>query len=245
MATPNSSTAGTPPGMKLTFDDEFNSLSLNMDTPATANGTWDTYFSGWGTRSLTGNGEQEVYADPSLPGTAGSPLGINPFSDQNGVATITASPTPSQDRQALWNMPYTSGLLNTQTSFSQTYGYFEINAKLPGGGQGLWPAFWLLPENNSWPPEIDVFEQVDSPTSPILSTVHDASGNVRQSFNVGDPSAAYHTYGVLWTSQAITFYVDGQKMGSTPTPADYNQPMYMLMNLAVGGSWPGSPDSTT
>src|SRR5205823_12774321 len=112
-------------------------------------------------------------------------------------------------------------------------------------GQGLWPAFWLLPANNSWPPEIDVFEQASSPTSNIFTTIHDNSGYSGSNFDIRDTSAAYSTYGVLWTSQAITFYVDGKKMFSTPTPADMNQPMYMLMNLAVGGSWPGSPNATT
>jgi len=242
----NLRTLFTPAGLHLTFDDEFNSLSLNMGTASTAGGIWTTYYSGWGVRTLSGNAEQELYVDPSYAGSSGSPLGLNPFSDQNGVLTITASPTPSQDLQYLGNMPYISGQLNTQNSFSQTYGYFEMRAELPGGGQGLWPAFWLLPENNSWPPEIDVFEQVSSPTSNIFSTIHDnTAGNSSSNFNIGNTSAGYHTYGVLWTPQTLTFYVDGQKMFSTPTPADYNQPMYMLMNLAVGGSWPGSPNAST
>ena len=241
----NSSTAGTPSGMTMTFDDEFNSLSLNMGTAATANGTWNTWFTGFNVRTLVGNSEQEIYVDPAYAGSSGSALGLNPFSDQNGVMTITASPTPAQDLQYLGNSPYISGQLNTEGSFSQTYGYFEMNAQLPGGGQGLWPAFWLLPANNTWPPEIDVFEQVSSPTSNIFTTIHDISGNSSSNFNIGDTSAGYHKYGVLWTSQAITFYVDGQKVFSTPTPADYNQPMYMLMNLAVGGTWPGSPDAST
>ena len=231
--------------MALTFDDEFNSLSLDEGTASTAKGTWDTWFRGDNVRTLAGNKEQEIYVDPAYAGSAGSPLGLNPFSDRAGVLTVTASPTPAQDLKYLNNMPYTSGVLTTQNSFSQTYGYFEIRAELPGGGKGLWPAFWLLPKNNTWPPEIDVFEQVSSPTSNIVTTIHDKSGNASSNLNIGNTSTAYHTYGVLWTSQAITFYVDGKKEFSTPTPADYNQPMYMIMNLAVGGSWPGSPDSTT
>src|SRR5262249_7062614 len=169
---PNTATAGNPPGMSLSFDDEFNSLSLNTGTAATANGTWDTWFRGWNVRTLVGNSEQEIYVDPDYAGSSGSALGLNPFSNQNGVTTISASPTPAQDLQYLNNMPYVSGVLTTQNSFSQPYGYFEMRAELPGGGQGLWPAFWLMPQNNTWPPEIDVFEQVDSPTNSILSTIH-------------------------------------------------------------------------
>ena len=181
----------------------------------------------------------------SHAGTSGSPLGLNPFSDQNGILTITAAPAPAAALPYLGGYQYTSGMLNTQNSFSQTYGYFEMRAQLPAGGQGLWPAFWLLPENNGWPPEIDVLEQVSGSNSNIFSSVHDVSGNTGASFNVGDTSTGFHTYGVLWTPQTVTFYFDGQKLFSMATPADMNQPMYMLMNLAVGGSWPGSPNATT
>jgi len=238
-------TTFTPAGLHLTFDEEFNSLSLNMGTASTAGGTWTTYYSGFGVRSLTGNNEQEIYVDPSYAGTSGSPLGLNPFSDQNGILTITAAPAPAADLPYLGGYQYTSGMLNTQNSFSQTYGYFEMRAELPAGGQGLWPAFWLLPENNGWPPEIDVLEQVDGSNTNIFSTVHDASGNAGGNVNVGDTSTGFHTYGVLWTPQTLTFYFDGRAIFSEPTPADMNQPMYMLMNLAVGGNWPGSPNAST
>ena len=235
-----------PPGMTMTFDDEFNSgLSFGTGTASDSQASYTTYYSGFNIRSLSSNGEQEIYVDPNYAGTSGSPLGLNPFSQSNGVLTITASPTPSQDLGSLYNYPYTSGMLTTENSFSQTYGYFEIRAELPGAGQGMWPAFWLLPTNNGWPPEIDVLEQVDSPTSNIFTTIHDNSGSPGSNFNIGNTSTAFHTYGVLWTSQALTFYVDGKAMWSTPTPADMNTPMYMLMNLAVGGNWPGSPNSTT
>ena len=239
-------TTFTPAGLNLTFDDEFNSLSLNMGTASTAGGTWTTYFSGFGVRSLTGNHEQEIYVDPSFAGTSGSPLGLNPFSDQNGTLTISAAPAPAADLPYLGGFQYTSGMINTENSFSQTYGYFEMRAELPAGGQGMWPAFWLLKNNNTWPPEIDVLEQVDNPTSNIFSTVIDSGQpNKQSSINVGDTSAGFHDYGVLWTPQTITFYFDGRELFSTPTPADMNSPMYMLVNLALGGSWAGSVGANT
>jgi serralysin len=239
-------TTFSPAGLHLTFDDEFNSLSLNMGTASTAGGTWTTYFSGFGVRSLTGNHEQEIYVDPSFAGTSGSPLGLNPFSVQNGVLTITAAPAPAADLPYLSGFQYTSGMLNTENSFSQTYGYFDMRAELPAAGQGMWPAFWLLKNNNTWPPEIDVLEQVDNPATNIFSTVIDSGQpNQQGSVNVGDTSTGFHDYGVLWTPQTITFYFDGRQLFTTPTPADMNSPMYMIMNLALGGSWAGSVNANT
>jgi beta-glucanase (GH16 family) len=242
----NVRTTFSPAGLHLTFDDEFNSLSLNMGTPSTAGGTWTTYFSGFGVRTLSGNNEQELYVDPSFAGTSGAPLGLNPFSVQNGTLTISAAPAPAADLPYLSGFQYTSGMLNTENSFSQTYGYFDMRAELPAGGQGLWPAFWLLKDTNTWPPEIDVLEQVSNPASNIFSTVIDsAQPNQQGSANVGDTSTGFHDYGVLWTPQTITFYFDGRQLFSTPTPADMNSPMYMIMNLALGGNWAGSVNSNT
>ena len=233
-------------GLHLTFDDEFNSLSLNMGTASTAGGTWTTYFSGFGVRSLTGNHEQEIYVDPSFAGTSGAPLGLNPFSDQNGTLTITAAPAPAADLPYLSGFQYTSGMLNTENSFSQTYGYFDMRAELPAAGQGMWPAFWLLKNTNTWPPELDVLEQAGGPSTNIFNTVIDAGKpNQQGGTNVGDTSTGFHDYGVLWTPQTITFYFDGRALFSAPTPADMNSPMYMIVNLALGGSWAGPVSAAT
>jgi beta-glucanase (GH16 family) len=129
------------------------------------------------------------------------------------------------------------------------YGYFEISAKMPRGA-GLWPAFWLLPENGTWPPEIDVVEQIGIPTT-IHQTIHYVSGGERAAkgtpITVADTTAGFHTYAVDWEPATITIYFDGHPTSSWPTPPDMKQPMYILINLAVGGasSWPGPPDSST
>src|SRR5690348_17029858 len=124
---------------KLTYDDEFNSFDSSPDG---SHGYQTTFY--FGGRSLPSNGEQEFYSDSSV--------GVNPFSVKDGALTISASPGGNPD-----NMPYNSGLITTEGNFSQTYGYFEMRAKLPEG-KGLWPAFWLLPSDKSWPPEIDALE---------------------------------------------------------------------------------------
>ena len=117
---------------------------------------------------------------------------------------------------------YTSGLLTTQKSFTQTYGYFEVRAQVPVG-TGLWPGFWLLSANGIWPPEIDVLEQIGSGSTynsnGIFSTVPGAT-QVHGTFLGTDLSQGFHTYGMAWTPQTITFYVDGQQTYQTATPAE-------------------------
>jgi len=234
-------------GLHLTFDDEFNSLSLNTGTAATAHNVWKTTFNG-GTRTLVGNNEQEIYVDPDYWGSYGvGPLGLNPFSVQNGVLTIAARPAPPQDVPYLGGYKYTSGVLTTQSSFAQTYGYFEVRAQVPSG-QGLWPAFWLLPADNTWPPELDVMEQIGSNNSYVSNGVLTTVNNdhyVQGTYVNANTSQGFHTYGVDWTAQNITFYFDGQQTYQIDTPADMNKPMYMLLDLAVGGSFPGSPNAST
>ncbi|QUD89887.1 Ig-like domain-containing protein [Phenylobacterium montanum] len=234
-----------------TFNDEFNGLSLWNS--ATGTGTWKTnYESGsqtganaWTSRTLQPNGEQEIYVDAGYAGNGTTALGLNPFSISNGVLTITASKTPTQDLAALNNFKYTSGLLTTAKSFSQTYGYFEMKAELPSQ-QGAWPAFWLLPTDGSWPPELDVMEQIGGKN--VYETAHYVNGagaTTQTGFSSYVPTntTGFHTYGVLWTPTTLAWYVDGVEVATMATPSDMNKPMYMLVNLAMGGSWAGSPSS--
>jgi serralysin len=233
-------------GAVTSFDEEFNSLSLY--NPTTGTGTWKTNYitgwqgggpMGWSSRNLS-QGEQQIYVDPAYTGDSSAALGLNPFSINNGILTITAAKTPTADLHALANLPYTSGLLTTQTSFAQLYGYFEMKAELPAG-QGVWPAFWLLPTDGTWPPEVDVMEQLGGST--IYETSHFTDANGAPAYNafasnLPTATSGYHTYGLLWTKTTLTWYVDGVEVASAPTPADMNKPMYMLVNLGIGG-WPG------
>ena len=233
-------------GMAMSFDEEFNALSLWNGK----SGVWNTAFGGGGTvanRTLASNGEKEVYMDPNFAGTGTTPLGVNPFSLNNGVVDITAARATPAVSAAINGYQYTSGLLTTKYSFSQEYGYFEVRAKLPSG-QGLWPALWLLPANGSWPPEIDIFEQLGKDPSTIYETAHSkASGShtwQQQPIHIDNPDQ-FHTYGLLWDHNNLVWSIDGVETGRQATPADMNQPMYLLLNLAVGGGWPGDPNAST
>jgi beta-glucanase (GH16 family) len=228
---------------QLTFNDEFNSLSLWNG----ASGTWDTTF--WYDdhnkgSTLSGNGEQQMYINANYAPTAS----VKPWTASNGVLTLHAAPASTAISQALGGYKYTSGQINTYHSFSQEYGYFEMKAQLPAG-QGLWPAFWLMPTDGSWPPELDVMEVLGNDPTKLYTTVHtDQTGSHTMSTQgkvVGDMSSGYHTYGVDWEADKITFYFDGKEVYQVATPADMHKPMYMMANLAVGGNWPGDADAST
>ncbi len=231
---------------KLSFNDEFDAAPALYDK-TTGTGVWTPNFStgdqsglrAYGSHTLRNNGEKQLYVDPNFVGSGDEPLGLNPFSASGGVLDIHAQATTDAEKQDLWFYKYTSGLLTTAKTFSQTYGYFEIKAQLPSG-QGVWPAFWLLPTSLSSPPELDVFEQIGGSTA--YFTYHsNVSGVVGATSFVSDISSQFHTYGVLWTNKELTWYVDGTAVFSAATPADMHTPMYLLLNLAIGGSFPGNP----
>jgi beta-glucanase (GH16 family) len=240
MTTPS---GNTPPVSvtRLTFEDTFSSFSASATGVGT---TWqDLYpYGGEAAHDLSGNSEAEYYSS-ALPGQYNSP-----FSDGNGVLTISAFPAPGGSDP--YNLPYTSGVITTAQSFAQTYGYFEIDAKLPSG-QGLWPAFWMLP-TDGYTAELDDFEFVNN-TNTIYSTVHGSTngtwGSDSQAYDVSadNLSNSFNVYGVNWTPTTVTYYINGVAYLSEPTPQSMDSPMYMLINLAVGGngSWPGAPNSST
>ena len=224
---------------RMTFDDEFNNLSSSPDG---SSGTWTTVypFGVEAARTLPANNEAEYYWDPSVGG--------NPFSVSGGVLTVSA--TPAAPGSNPYGLPYDSGVISTHDSFAQQYGYFEMRAQLPAGA-GLWPAFWMIPKNDSFSSELDVLEQLGNDPKTIYQTVHDWAGGdaaTGQKISaVTDTSAGFHTYGVDWEPDTTTFYEDGKALGSVTTPASMKTPMIMMANLAVGGagSWPGAPDGST
>jgi beta-glucanase (GH16 family) len=238
----------------LTFDDEFNSLNLWNGQ----SGTWATTYlfadpNGNGS-SLPSNGEQEWYVNSMYAPTSG----VHPWTVANGVLSLTAQPTDPSisgllgyangQGPGLGSYAYTSGLITSAHSFAQTYGYFEMSAKLPAG-QGLWPAFWLLPASGQWPPELDIMEVLGKDTGTLYTSAHTAQTGEHVSSGlasaVGDMSAGFHTYGLDWEADKVTWYFDGHQVYQIDTPADMHQPMYMLANLAVGGPWGGNADAST
>ena len=211
-------------------------------------GAFDTTFF-WDARTLATNNELQFYIDRDMTLKDGLKPGLSPFGriSKDGGVTITARPTPEilKDRTG---QPYISGLLTTYHSFAFTFGYVEIRAKIPKGA-GLWPALWLLRRDKGKVGEIDIMENLGQKPDYLMSSLHwDSDGDgvpdqkallVRRKTN--DLSADFQTYGLDWNEQDITIYLNGMKLGSAPTPEALKKPMYLLMNLAVGG-WAGKPD---
>ncbi len=157
---------------------------------------------------------------------------------------------------------YTSARLKTQKLFAQKYGKFEARIRIPKG-QGMWPAFWMLGDDfpaASWPAcgEIDIMENIGREPATVHGTIHgpDYSGDkslgapyVVPSGNVADD---FHLFAVEWEPKEIRFYVDGH-LYETRTPSDlpagarwvFDHPFFLILNVAVGGKWPGNPDAST
>ncbi len=171
------------------------------------------------------------------------------------------------------SMKYTSGRISTDGRFAPTYGRFEIRAKLPGG-KGLWPAHWLYPQNRDWAmeelmqkavddkrvtaipearpwySEIDIMEFLGHEPTVDYGTLHYRTfDGERKTSTVTwndstDYTKAYHVFALEWEPDAIRWYID-DKLILTSVVGVPHTPHYLILNTAVGGSWPGSPDSTT
>jgi beta-glucanase (GH16 family) len=184
----------------------------------------------WNTQYPSGNsGEKQYYAPEAI-------------SLQDGILKITA-----EDHQ-MNGYPYTSGIITTQERFSQKFGLFTIRAKLPKG-QGFWPAFWMLPEQPDYPTEIDIFEMLGKDTNTIYMSNHwkDTGDRHEQhivSYQGPDFSTKFHTFSLVWSPSELIWFVDGVEQYRT-TEGVPATPMFLLVNLAVGGKWPGNPNKTT
>jgi beta-glucanase (GH16 family) len=234
----------TPPaGWRLTFDDEFDGAAGTPPQPQ----RWlhDTGGTGWGDNQL------QYYTDSAA----------NAQLDGTGHLALTARREASG--LTCWYGPcgYSSAKITTRQPqlalFAQGYGQFEARAKVPVG-KGLWPAFWLVGENLTWAGTAKAGE-ID-----VMETLGDRPGQVEQhahgpGLDFGGPAvlpsgqsvADWHTYAVHWTPDRIDWQIDGRITRSlTKDQAGdagwvFDHPFYILLNLAVGGGWPGAPDDRT
>lgn len=199
-----------------------------------------------GTLKITASSTAEVGAPPPIP-AAEDPI----WSQFLEYRAPRADETPYVES----NVNYLSGIINTYEAFKFTHGYVETRAKVPAG-PGLWPAFWLLPTHYVEDvPEIDVMEFLGQYRNEVYHTYHyfdvPAGWQARRtpSFETIGPdySRDFHVYSASWDPAQIIWYVDGVETRRV-NRNDYkiaNQAMYLIANLAVGGTWPGAPDSTT
>lgn len=209
------------------------------------------------------HGEQQVYTLPGQNGQKYNPFSIVKHSGKSWMR-ITARVTPPDELKAAWKQPFQSGVLTNFRSLSFTYGYFEARVIMPNV-HGAWPAFWTLPNDRKWPPEIDVFEHLNHENGKEggITKVHinthwwskPAKGHAGKGGYVDLPNGGKvtdpHVYGVLWTKDLVAHYIDRQRVMVVPNPANepgvregLHKPMHLIFNLAMGGKWPGPVDKS-
>jgi beta-glucanase (GH16 family) len=217
---------------QLTWSDEFDAASVD-----TAKWVFET-----GNNGGWGNSEREYYRSQNAYVSG-------------GMLHIVAR------QESYGGFPYTSARMKTQGLFSKKYGRFEFRAKLPPG-LGFWPALWMMGTNISsagWPAcgEIDVMEYNGSWSNKVQGTIHysDSGNNHQQQTTLftfptsGDSITNFHVFALEWSTNSIKWIVDGATIrawtswssSTGPYPAPFNQPFFILMNLAVGGSYLGYP----
>lgn len=241
----------TIPSGTLVWSDEFTNTTGANAQPNPAVWSYDT--------GATGNGNMELqdycaWGSTVAPCTTSAP---NAFVGTDNVLHIVAlQPSPGV---------YTSARLKTQGQFSMSYGRLEARMMIPEG-QGFWPAFWLMGNNLTtvgWPicGELDVMEHINAPSPDyVLGSVHmpGSGGNgTHQYTSSGYSAAGWHTYGMIWTKGSVQFYVDSPSniyancpaayfpSSSAAWPFDSGNPNFIILNLSVGGTLPGSPNTST
>ncbi|MFE3743347.1 RICIN domain-containing protein [Streptomyces sp. NPDC059096] len=228
----------------VTFNDDFNGPAGS----AVDGSKWQIE-----TGDNVNNHERQFY-------TAGN---NNAALDGQGNLVITARKENPGNYQCWYGRcEYTSARLNTSGKFTSTYGHVEARMKVPRG-QGMWPAFWMLGNDIGsvgWPNsgEIDIMENVGFEPGTVHGTLHgpgySGSGGIGAGYTLPGGQAfadAFHTFAVDWAPDSITWSVDGN-VYQRRTPADlggrawaFNKPFFLILNLAVGGYWPGDPNGST
>nr|WP_040406025.1 glycoside hydrolase family 16 protein [Amycolatopsis nigrescens] len=241
-ATPAGSTTGSSPDIAATtFADEFNGPAGS----AVDGGKWQLE-----TGDNVNNHERQYYTNSTN----------NAAMDGQGNLVITArKENPANYNCWYGRCEYTSARLNTAGKFTQTYGHFEARIKM-SHGQGIWPAFWMLGNDigsAGWPTcgELDIMENIGREPNTVHGTLHgpgySGSGGIGAAYNGPRFADGFHTFAVDWAPDSITWSVDGN-VYQRRTPADLNgnrwvfdHPFFLILNLAVGGYWPGDPDGST
>lgn len=216
-----------PPGKgwKLTFSDDFNGKTLNPKK-------WSTCY-WWASNGCTNGGNKELqWYQP------------DDVILRNGILRLRAR------KRQMNGFNYTSGMIASHDKYALRYGYVEMRAKLPKG-RGLWPAFWLAPQQrNVWPPEIDVMEVLGHQPQRVNMSLHYKVGRDNKYFTASwdgpDFSAKYHTFALLWQPKRIIWYVDGvERQRYTEAANIPKNSMYILATLALGGAWTNTPPNAT
>jgi beta-glucanase (GH16 family) len=234
------------PGWTLTWSDEFDGPDGSQVDPR--NWTHDVGGTGWG------NNEEEYYTDAGQNAVVEDGYLVIAATTE-GASQYKCSYAPTGAGTCL----YTSARLKTQGLFAQQYGRFEARVQMPTG-QGLWPAVWMLGDNIdtvNWPAcgEIDFMETIGSDITTNHGSLHMPNDNPTGTYTLPDGGSFaddFHVFTTEWSPGTVAFYVD-DVLYETQTQAEvpgggtweFDHPFFLVMNVAVGGQWPGQPNATT
>ena len=233
--------ADAPEGYTLVWAEEFDGDSLNR-----ADWNYETHEAGWVNHELQAYAAKEDYAYV-----------------KDGELVI--QPVKQVDESG--RVKYYSGRVNTFNRHEFQYGYIEARLKVPEGA-GFLPAFWMMPHNEGlygqWPKcgEIDIMEVLGNATATNYGTLHFGEPHTQRqgtyTLKDGDFASEYHVFALEWFPGEMRWYVDGEEYYRTsdwftaasgqeekPYPAPFTQPFYVILNVAVGGDWPGNPTEDT
>lgn len=207
-----------PGDWKLIWADEFDDVSATLEK--------------WGIEDLVAeqNNELQFYSTNNVKIT-------------NGLLTLISK------KESAFGKNFTSGAVHTKNTFNFLYGKVEMRAKLPSG-QGIFPAFWMMTnKENTWLPEIDILEMLGHKPNEIWMVLHTLDENnvkktMSQSYVGENYSNTFHIFSLEWTPTRLTWLIDGEIRYEINEHIPHKE-MYLYINTAIGGNWPGSPDHTT
>ncbi|NLD91077.1 MAG: glycoside hydrolase family 16 protein [Fibrobacter sp.] len=220
-------------GETMVWNDEFSGSSIDTTRWSFDLGTGAPELTGWG------NNELQYYTS--------NPTNVSIVNDKLCITAI---------KESYQGCAYTSARIQTKLKGDWTYGRFEIKAKLPKG-KGIWPAIWMLPTDNfygGWASsgEIDIMEFLGHEPAKIHGTIHfggvwpdNQSSTGTYTLPQGDFSDDFHIFAIEWDPEGISWYVDSIRYSVKPHKQPFDKRFYLIMNLAVGGNWPGNPDGST
>ena len=224
---------GIPADYKLVFSDEF-------DGPQLDGRKWTTCYH-WaeklnGILSCATKNELQLFQPDNV-------------TLENGILRLRVEKETEKVRAYDREHDYTSGMVTSFKKFTFKYGYAEVRARMPKG-QGFLSAFWTMPIDKTWPPEIDVIEVLGQDPSMAHLTLHFPKNGEKWKddkdggkFRGDDLTAAFNTYAAKWDETGVVWYVNGVERHRTDKSP--NEPMYLLATLALGGHWAGPPDAQT
>lgn len=248
-------TVGVPNGYKLVWRKEFVQIVLDKEPSP-----WASYFLRYNVRALAGNADEGIkVSDEFMTRGTGRSAGAALRADgrwdirtrylheaSDGTLKLRAFPLATEMRYEFWGYPYVASMISAERAPGQVYGYWETRVRFNRIGKGQHLAIWLLPDDGSWPPEVDLLEVIGNDPHQFYANLHlsDGAGPPINSYPEPASATGFHTIGFLWTPTKMKWTIDGRVIRQQANVLN-TKPMHILVSWEIGSKWPGDPDNTT